>query len=238
MSLHPPKPPRWPVPEGVATAVTLAELELLQDFAYRSEDGRALEVGTHLGFSCIGMAMVNAWVVSIDPHVDGPAGSSTWLPFLANLRRHRIGGSWWTKPGFGTAILDDEPADWGPVDAWRMTFQGAHGLPHWSGQAGPLWSWDVGPQGEGPVVMVPKRFGFVFIDGDHLAPSPSRDLELARHHLREGGFIAVHDVTPRWPGVWQAVRDHEKADHLEEVAAQGVLRIYRAEPAYVPRQPE
>ena len=80
---------RWPKPEGISSAVTLPELELLQTYA--AEARRVLEIGTHFGFSCIGMALAGAHVISVDPHYEGPANApDTWAPFLANVERHGV----------------------------------------------------------------------------------------------------------------------------------------------------
>jgi len=78
--------PEFPVPSGVPTSVTLPELKLLQKYA---AGRRVLEIGTHFGFTCIGMALARAHVTSVDPHYEGPADRpDTWEPFLANCRRH------------------------------------------------------------------------------------------------------------------------------------------------------
>jgi hypothetical protein len=47
---------------------------------------------------------------------------------------------------------------------------------------------------------------FIFIDGWHEYASVLRDFELAFPLVRTGGWIALHDVCPEWPGpleVWQ-----------------------------------
>lgn len=78
---------RWPKPQGVPTAMTLPELELLQDYA--STAGTVLEIGALYGFSTIGMALVGAHVTSVDPHYDGPADQpDTWKRFNYNVNAH------------------------------------------------------------------------------------------------------------------------------------------------------
>lgn len=42
--------------------------------------------------------------------------------------------------------------------------------------------------------MVPKRIDFLFIDGDHSVSAVTKDFELYAPRIREGGFIALHDV--------------------------------------------
>lgn len=47
---------------------------------------------------------------------------------------------------------------------------------------------------------------FIFIDGWHEYASVLRDFELAFPLVRKGGWIALHDVCPEWPGpleLWQ-----------------------------------
>lgn len=79
---------RWPRPVAAPTAVTRAELEVLQRFA--SEAAWVLEVGTWYGHSAIGMAMAGAEVVTVDPHRDGPADErDTWPAFLGYLARYQ-----------------------------------------------------------------------------------------------------------------------------------------------------
>lgn len=84
-----PAPREFPRPQGIPSSVTLHELALLQRFAAGA--GTVLEIGTHYGFSCIGMALAGAHVTSVDPHFEGPANDpDTWGPFLANCRRHEL----------------------------------------------------------------------------------------------------------------------------------------------------
>jgi len=197
MSLDP-APRRFPVPHGVRSSVTLHELAELQRFA--SEAGTVLEIGTHFGFSCIGMALAGAHVTSVDPHFEGPADNpDTWEPFLANLRRHGLayvafGDDTYTS--FGGAPPELSPT----INAFRMTIETAY-----------LKDW---------------RWGLVFIDGDHVWPYPWRDIEIAQAHLREGGVIAMHDVTPNWPGVYRAAHQLQ-AQGWREVGGAGTLRVYR-----------
>lgn len=193
---------RFPVPEGIPSAVTLPELALLQHFAH--DAGTVLEIGTHYGFTCIGMALAGAHVTSVDPHNQGPEGASTWEPFLANVKRHRCGCQWFIG---GTPI--DEGwfgglARHGTVEAWRCAIE------DWEG---------ISAESE-------FRAGLVFIDGDHVAPAPWRDAEIAMAHLAPGGWIAFHDVTPRWPDVWQAALQLN-AKGWREVGREGTLRVYQ-----------
>lgn len=179
---------RFPVPEGIPSAVTLPELHLLQRYAF--EAGTVLEIGTHLGFTCIGMALAGAHVTSVDPHNEGPEGASTWEPFLANVARHHI------RIGVGI-----EPWQ-GPIEIAPLTYLAR--LRPYGGEA---------------------KWGLVFIDGDHVAPAPWRDAEIAMAHLEENGWIAFHDVTPRWPDVWEAAKRLEASGwrKLEQV---GTLAVF------------
>ena len=189
---------RWPKPDGISSSVTLQELELLQTYA--GVAGTVLEIGTHFGFSCVGMALTGAAVMSVDPHYEGPADApDTWEPFLANLRRHQLAYEAYSpdRGRFGTPY---EPVK-GIVSAFRS-----------------------------PIESLPlpedTRFGLVFIDGDHVWPCPKRDAEIAQRHLTEPGYIAYHDVTPRWPGVWRATREliAEGWRRLDQV---GTLAVYQ-----------
>jgi hypothetical protein len=67
----------------------------------------------------------------------------------------------------------------------------------------------------------------VFIDGNHVWPCPWRDAEIAQAHLERGGFIAMHDVTPNWPGVYRAALQLV-AKGWKEVGRAGCLRVYRS----------
>lgn len=183
----------FPAPQGVPTSVTLYELALLQRFAH--EAGTVLEIGTHYGFTCIGMALAGAHVTSVDPHFEGPADApDTWEPFLANCRRH----------GFDPGPM---PKSWGlggpgAIQAIRGAIE------------------DVEPD------MRHVLLGLVFIDGNHVWPCPWRDAEIAMAHLHEGGYIAMHDVTPNWPGVYRAALQLE-AKGWQERGRAGTLRVYQ-----------
>lgn len=51
-----------------------------------------------------------------------------------------------------------------------------------------------------------RRFGLVWIDGDHEAPMVIHDVHWARNLLRKGGTLAVHDYgEDTCPGVKQAL---------------------------------
>lgn len=216
MSLDPPgahEVRQFPAPTGIPTSVTLHELALLQRFAH--EAGTVLEIGTHYGFSCIGMALAGAHVTSVDPHYEGPANApDTWEPFLANCRRHGmdtaiVGGSmpdWWepsTVPEWWT------PSKRPVINALRGTIENS-----WLGDSrfaseDSRWRW-----------------GMAFIDGDHVWPCPWRDTKIAMAHLTEPGYIAFHDVTPNWPGVYRAALQLE-AKGWREVGRCQTLRVYQ-----------
>ena len=190
---------RWPKPEGISSAVTLPELELLQTYAH--EAGSVLEIGTHFGFSCIGMALAGAHVTSVDPHYEGPADApDTWDPFLANLRRHSIAFEA-LSPDQGKFATPFDPVR-GIVSAFRATIESL-----------PLPA-DLG-------------WGLVFIDGNHVWPCPWRDTEIALAHLVEPGYIAYHDVTPRWPGVWRATQELEASGRARKLEQVGTLAVYQ-----------
>lgn len=192
MSLDPPGPGevrQFPAPTGIPTSVTLHELALLQRFAH--EAGTVLEIGTHYGFSCIGMALAGAHVTSVDPHYEGPANApDTWEPFLANLRRHGL-----------RAGVQVEPCR-APIEA--VDLYELAGMRPGGGQG----------------------FGLVFIDGNHTWPCPWRDAEIAMAHLTDPGFIAFHDVTPNWPGVYRAALQLA-AKGWREVGRVQTLRVYQ-----------
>jgi|SRR5215471_569911 len=87
----------FPLPSGIPTYITLPEMRLLQHYAHEAQT--VLEIGTHYGFSAIGMALAGAHVTSVDPHMGGPADRpDTWEPFLANCRRNGF------DPGIVAAI--------------------------------------------------------------------------------------------------------------------------------------
>ncbi len=54
--------------------------------------------------------------------------------------------------------------------------------------------------------LADASFDLAFIDGDHGEPAASFDCQQALRLVRPGGLIAVHDYSPRWPGVISAVR--------------------------------
>lgn len=186
----------FPIPEGIPSAVTLPELRLLQEHAH--EAGTVLEIGTHYGFTCIGMALAGAHVTSVDPHNEGPAGNrDTWEPFLHNLWRHNL----------PFAVIEcssrsvDPPMGLPVVNVAKVPIEQFH-------------------------FEAPWRWGLVFIDGDHTWPAPLRDFEIAKAHLVEGGKIAFHDVTPRWPGVWDTVTEVQRQGWAK-IAQVGTLAVYK-----------
>jgi len=72
------------------------------------------------------------------------------------------------------------------------------------------------------------KWGMTFIDGDHIWPAPMRDARIALTHLRAPGYVAFHDVTPNWPGVWRTVRELTASGELMQVAQERFLRVYQA----------
>lgn len=51
------------------------------------------------------------------------------------------------------------------------------------------------------------KFDFVFIDGSHEYVDVLKDFELIYPHVKEGGWIAFHDVEPGWVGSWRVWRE-------------------------------
>lgn len=49
---------------------------------------------------------------------------------------------------------------------------------------------------------------FVFIDADHTYESVLEDIRAWAPRIKPGGIIAGHDLTPTFPGVEKAVREH------------------------------
>jgi predicted O-methyltransferase YrrM len=188
---------RWPKPEGIPTALTLPELELLQDYAHDAKT--VLEIGTHLGYSCIGMALAGAHVTSVDPHFEGPADHpDTWEPFLANVARHNV----------AEQVEPYRKA----VEEWDKSQEGRYV------QKGNAWN---------GTYWLPRRWDLVFIDGNHTWPCPWRDTQIALAHLTEPGYIAYHDVTVRWPGVWRATRELELSGRVLKLRQVGTLAVYQ-----------
>jgi Methyltransferase domain len=188
---------QFPVPQGVRTSVLLHELRLLQQYA---AGRRALEIGTHLGFTCIGMALAGADVTSVDPHCEGPFDQpDTWPPFVENARRH----------GFDPTRLHPwRPGGDGRILALRTTIEEFAAVDQMLTGPGPRWD-------------------LVFIDGDHVWPHPRHDVNYAAAHLTPGGVIAMHDVTPNWPGVWRAAHELEKSGLGVKLDQVGTLAVYR-----------
>lgn len=50
------------------------------------------------------------------------------------------------------------------------------------------------------------RLDFVFIDGSHEYADVHRDFEMVYPLVKDGGWIALHDVEPGWPGPWRVWR--------------------------------
>lgn len=187
----------FPVPQGVRTAVTLHELHLLQRYA---AGRRVLEIGTHLGFTCIGMALAGAQVISYDPHYEGPADNpDTWQPFIDNCARNL-----------------------GPVyhPVSTNTF--------WCGQSVTAYRRPI-EQYRDPELRGRNEEGIelAFIDGNHIWPYPMRDADIARVYLRPPGYLAFHDVTPNWPGVWRTVNELVDTGQVVKLEQVGTLAVYQ-----------
>ena len=52
-----------------------------------------------------------------------------------------------------------------------------------------------------------QRFDFVFIDASHHYVDVIKDFELVYPLVKDGGWIAFHDVEPGWPGSWRVWRE-------------------------------
>ncbi len=52
-----------------------------------------------------------------------------------------------------------------------------------------------------------RKFDFVFIDGSHHYEDVKKDFHLILPFVKENGWIALHDVTPAFPGVWRLWRE-------------------------------
>lgn len=61
-----------------------------------------------------------------------------------------------------------------------------------------------------------KAIDFIFIDGSHQFLDVLKDYELSLPLVKEGGWIAFHDVVPTWPGserVWHNIAKHGLLNH-------------------------
>ena len=185
----------FPVPQGVHTSVTYPELRLLQRYAHEAQV--VLEIGTHFGFTCIGMALAGAHVTSVDPHYEGPANApDTWIPFLSNCSRNGIPIGPPPKPGH--------------VLAWKKTIE------EWQANCDGGWQ-----------IYGDTEYGLVFIDGNHVWPCPMRDSQIARAHLRAPGYLAFHDVTPNWPGVYRTTEELTRSGEIVKLEQVGTLAVYQ-----------
>lgn len=70
------------------------------------------------------------------------------------------------------------------------------------------------------------RHGGCFIDGDHAAGQPARDVQHALELVGPGGWIALHDVSEQFPEVLAAAQSLIEAGH-QEIGRVGTLRAYR-----------
>ncbi len=69
------------------------------------------------------------------------------------------------------------------------------------------------------------RFDFVFIDGDHRAYPVTVDLQWA-DLVNKGGFIFLHDSSPKFPGVtWAIERFLQNCPEFEKVGQEGSLVV-------------
>lgn len=64
-----------------------------------------------------------------------------------------------------------------------------------------------------------ENFDMVFVDGDHSYEGARADLENWGRRVRHGGQVLVHDATPEFPGVCQAI-DAWKTDPAVRVQDQ------------------
>jgi len=62
----------------------------------------------------------------------------------------------------------------------------------------------------------------LFIDAGHEYEDVLRDVELYFPFVKQGGIVALHDVTPGWPGVYRVWNEHAKP-LLVEHGARGSL---------------
>lgn len=72
------------------------------------------------------------------------------------------------------------------------------------------------------------KLDFLFIDGDHSYEGVRRDFELYSPLVREGGFVAFHDIVPSGPAgqgdpgevpvFWREVRERQdvEAEYVED----------------------
>ena len=64
----------------------------------------------------------------------------------------------------------------------------------------------------------PKSLDFVFIDASHHYVDVLKELELVYPMVKDGGWIAFHDVEPGWPGPWRVWCETAQpllADHVQ-----------------------
>ncbi len=62
----------------------------------------------------------------------------------------------------------------------------------------------------------------IFIDAGHTYEAVKEDVELYYDHVKPGGIVALHDVTPSWPGV-ERVWNEIVAPRLENIGNKGSL---------------
>ncbi len=61
-----------------------------------------------------------------------------------------------------------------------------------------------------------QEIDFIFIDGSHQFLDVLKDFELSYNLIKEGGWIAFHDVVPTWPGserVWHKIAKNRLINH-------------------------
>ena len=67
------------------------------------------------------------------------------------------------------------------------------------------YSYDVLPVWQGPT-----QFDFTFIDASHEYVDVLKDFQLVYPMIKQGGWMAFHDVEPGWPGPWRAWIEYGK----------------------------
>jgi predicted O-methyltransferase YrrM len=99
---------------------------------------------------------------------------------------------------------------------------------------------DVDSQSEETVARIRRFLGgrpvdFLFLDGDHCYESVRRDFELYVPLVREGGIVALHDVSPRTThdtegtaAFWSDLKQREATEEMVDEGVPGYgLGVYR-----------
>lgn len=75
----------------------------------------------------------------------------------------------------------------------------------------------------------PVPIDFLFIDGGHLEPEITGDIQVWLHHLKPGGIVAFHDYgSPNWGAVKEVV-DRLVVGELEMIKHVDTLIAFRAD---------